>query len=174
MNYLSKIQQAMKTLSDDPRTLFIGQAVRYPGQAMHKTLELVPIEKRIEMPVIENFQMGHSIGLALEGYVPVSIFPRIDFLLCAADQLVSHLDKLPLMGGFRPKVIIRTSVGATRPLNPGPQHCQNYTEAFKSMLKTVEVIELLSADQVIPTYEHALHCEHSVLIIEHGQQYLEA
>lgn len=173
MTYLSEIQQAMKMLSDDPRTLFIGQSVRYPGQAMHKTLELVPMEKRLEMPVIENFQMGHSIGLALEGYIPVSIFPRFDFLLCAADQLVNHLDKLPLMSAFRPKIIIRTSFGATEPLNPGPQHCQNHTEAFRCMLKTVEVIELLFADQVIPAYEHALLSKNSVLIVEHGQRYLE-
>ncbi len=174
MTYLSEIQQAMKMLADDSRTIFLGQSVRYPGQAMHKTLELVPMEKRIEMPVIENFQLGHSIGLALEGYIPVSVFPRFDFLLCAADQLVNHLDKIPLMSGFRPKVIIRTSVGATEPLNPGPQHCQNHTEAFKCMLKTVEVIELFFADQVMPTYEYALHCKNSVLIVEHGQRYLDA
>ena len=174
MTYLSEIQQAMKMLADDSRTIFLGQSVRYPGQARHKTLELVQMEKRIEMPVIENFQLGHYIGLALEGYIPVSIFPRFDFLLCAADQLVNHLDKIPLMSGFRPKVIIRTSVGATEPLNPGPQHCQNHTEAFKCMLKTVEVIELFFADQVMPTYEYALHCKNYVLIVEHGQLYLDA
>ncbi len=177
MTYLSEIQQAMKLLSDDPLTIFLGQSVRYTGQAMHKTLELVPMEKRIEMPVIENFQMGHSIGLALEGYIPVSIFPRFDFLLCAADQLVNHLDKLPLMSAFRPKVIIRTSVGATEPLNPGPQHCQNHTEAFRCMLKTVEVIDLnffTHPKEIVPLYEHALHCKNSVLIVERGQRYLDA
>ena len=174
MTYLSEIQQAMKMLSDDPRTLFIGQSVRYPGQAMHKTLELVPMEKRLEMPVIENFQMGHSIGLSLEGYIPVSIFPRFDFLLCAADQLVNHLDKLPLMSGFRPKVIIRTSVGATEPLNPGPQHCQNHTEAFRKMLKTVRVVEITGATHIMQTYRMAMAVPESVLIIEHGQLYLES
>lgn len=162
----------MKILADDPRTLFIGQSVRYPGQAMTKTLDLVPMNKRVEMPVIENFQLGHSIGLALEGFIPVSIFPRFDFLLCATDQLVNHLDKLPLMGDFNPKVIIRTSVGATEPINPGQQHCQNHTEAFRSMLKTVEVIEIKRETQVLCAYKYALECEHSVLVVEYGRLYL--
>lgn len=171
MTYLSEIQQAMKILSEQPNALFIGQAVRYPGQAMHRTLDLVPMEKRIEMPVIEEFQMGHSIGLALQGYLPISIFPRFDFLILAMNQLVNHLDKLPLMSGFQPKVIIRTSVGATEPLNPGLQHCQNHTEAFKRMLKIVEVIELLFVDQVIPAYAYALESKNSVLMVEHGSMY---
>ena len=41
--------------------------------------------------------MGLSLGLALQGFVPVSIYPRIDFLLSATNQLVNHLDKIRLM-----------------------------------------------------------------------------
>lgn len=171
MSYLSEIQKAMQRLADHPKTLFIGQAVRYDGQAMHKTLELVPMERRIEMPVIEDFQMGHSIGLALQGYIPISIFPRFDFLLLAANQLVNHLDKIPLMSGFQPKVIIRTSVGATEPLNPGLQHCQDHTEAFKLMLKTIEVINLLDEKCIEDAYHYALNAKHSVLMVEHGRLY---
>lgn len=172
MTYMSEVQRAMKMLSDDPRTIFIGQAVRYDGQAMSKTLELVPMEKRIEMPVIEDFQMGHSIGLALQGFIPISIFPRFDFLLLATNQLVNHLDKIPMMSGFRPKVIVRTSVGSKFPLNPGPQHCQDHTNAFALMLKTVEVIDLWREEDIFPAYEKALISPRSFLMVEHGSQYL--
>src|SRR5688572_29899818 len=101
----------MEWLGNQPRTLFVGQQVRFDGQRLHATLNGVPMERRIEMPVAENFQMGFCTGLALAGYMPISIYPRFDFLLLAADALVNHLDKLPLMGGFKPKVIIRTAVG---------------------------------------------------------------
>jgi pyruvate/2-oxoglutarate/acetoin dehydrogenase E1 component len=172
VTYLSEIQRAMGWLAEHPKTLFVGQAVRYPGQATHRTLEQVPMGKRIEMPVIEDFQMGFCTGLALEGYIPVCIFPRFDFLLLAANQLVNHLDKIPFISGFRPKVIIRTTVGASAPLNPGPQHRQDHSGAFRSMLQTVPVMQIGHARQAFTTYENALRYEGSVLVVELAELYL--
>ena len=171
MSYLTEVQEAMRMLADDPRTLFVGQAVRYSGQAMHQTLVHVPMEKRIEMPVIEDFQAGFCTGLALEGYIPVCIFPRFDFLLIAANQIVNHLDKIPLMTDFRPKVILRTSVGAKSPLNPGLQHCQDHTKAFLEMLHTIALINVYDDGKVKTSYELALSSPGSFLMVEHGELY---
>ena len=171
MSYLTEVQEAMRMLADDPRTLFVGQAVRYSGQAMHQTLVHVPMEKRIEMPVIEDFQAGFCTGLALEGYIPVCIFPRFDFLLIAANQIVNHLDKIPLMTDFRPKVILRTSVGATKPLNPGLQHCQDHTYAFSNMLKSIRVLAVKAPYGIVKQYQVALTAPESFLMVEHGELY---
>ena len=171
MTYLSEVQEAMRMLADDPRTLFVGQAVRYSGQAMHQTLVHVPMEKRIEMPVIEDFQAGFCTGLALEGYIPVCIFPRFDFLLIAANQIVNHLDKIPLMTDFRPKVILRTSVGATKPLNPGLQHTQDHTEAFEDMFYSILVESIDTTENVVEQYKRALESPHSFLMVEYGELY---
>lgn len=171
MGYLTEVQAAMKMLADDPRTIFVGQAVEYDGQAMHKTLLHVPMSKRLEMPVVEEFQAGFCIGLALEGYIPICIYPRFDFLICATNQIVNHLDKIPLMTDFRPKVILRTSVGATKPLNPGLQHTQNHTIAFRSMLSSVDVYDVDKADMVSYQYERALQSECSSLMVEYGAMY---
>lgn len=141
---MNDTKEAMTWLGEQPDTLFLGQAVGCSGTKMSESLEDVPAEKRIEFPVAENLQLGVSIGLALEGFVPVSVFPRIDFLLCATDQLVLHLDKLPLYSDYRPKVIVRTAVGSKSPLNAGPQHTGDYSEAFSSMLETVEVLRYFS------------------------------
>ena len=65
------------------------------------------------------------------------------------NQIVNHLDKIPLLGGFRPKVLIRTAVGANAPLNPGPQHTQDYTAAFISMLHTISFPEFLKPYDVL-------------------------
>ncbi len=170
--YLAEAKRAMKMLADDPRTIFVGQAVEYDGQAMHSTLEFVPAEKRLEMPVIEDFQMGFCTGLALEGYVPICIFPRFDFLICATNQLVNHLDTIPLVSNFKPKVIIRTSVGATKPLNPGPQHSRNHTEGFKKMLATVNVVELTEPNDIFQAYTDALQAPQSTLLVEYGEKYI--
>ena len=160
----------MAMLAADPRTIVVGQAVRFGGQRAHQTFHDVPMDRRIEMPVAEDFQAGFCTGLALEGYVPVSFFPRYDFLIVAANQVVNHLDKLPLMG-WKPKVIIRTAVGASFPLNPGPQHTQDHTSAFRRMLTTMSVINLHSADVVMTGYEAALHMPESCIVVEHMELY---
>ena len=35
---------------------------------------------------------------------------------------------------FKPRVIIRTSIGSKKPLNGGVQHTQDYTNVFKKYL----------------------------------------
>lgn len=161
----------MGMLAKHPKTIFVGQAVRYDGQRLHATLKYVPMEKRIEMPVCEDFQVGFCTGLALEGYIPISIFPRWDFLLIAANQLVNHLDKIPLMGGFRPKMILRTAVGSNKPLDPGHQHTQNHSTPFEMMLKTVDVLRCYAPQMVIPTYHEALVSDKSAIVVEYMEQY---
>lgn len=155
----------MRMLAADPRTKFIGQSVCYDGAAIYESLEGVPMEKRLEMPVIEDFQLGYCIGLALAGQVPVCIFPRMDFMLLAANQLVNHLDKLPLFG-WKPKVIIRARVGTKHPLDAGPQHTQNYKKEFDLMTCSVQVREVRTAAEVKAVYREALAGSGSYLIVE--------
>lgn len=176
-SYFDEVRKGMGILAADPRTLFVGQSVAYESNAMFRTLQeedgtpIVQMNRRIELPVIEDFQMGLCIGMALEGYVPVSIYPRWDFLLLAANQLVNHLDKMPLTSSYRPKVIIRTSIGASHPFSSGAQQSQDHTAAFRLMLKTVEIIELNSRFDVVKGYRRALEMEGSCLIVERQDLY---
>ena len=54
--------------------------------------------------------MGMSLGLSLKGYKVISIYPRWNFLLCATNQLVNHVDKFPLImkADNKNNIIIRT------------------------------------------------------------------
>ena len=162
------LNQAMLLLAADPKVVFIGQNVAYDGNVMFKHLAGVPMSQRLELPVCEELQMGMSIGLALQGFLPISVFPRMDFLLLAMNQLVNHLDKLPLMsrGQFIPKVIIRTKVGSKSPLDAGPQHTQDHTEAFRQMLCFVRVVRITRPEAIIPTYRGALSGRSATLIVE--------
>lgn len=171
LNYADAAAAAMAELAADPRTIFVGQSVAYDGQAMFPSFAAVPMERRIEMPVAEDFQLGMCTGLALQGFIPVCFYPRMDFFIIATNQLVNHLDKMPLMGGFRPKVIMRTAVGRSAPLDPGPQHVQNHVGALRAMLHTVRVMELGAAEQVVPGYREALAIPESVVVVEQMQHY---
>jgi len=158
LKYQQNLITAMKVLGEESNVLFLGQTVIDGGSPMFNSLKEVSNNKKIEMPVIEDTQMGLSIGLALEGFIPISIFPRIDFLICATNELVNHLDKIEKMskGEFTPGVIIRTQIGNTKPLYPGIQHCGDYTIGLKHMLKNILVIRIKKENDILPSYTLAL------------------
>jgi pyruvate/2-oxoglutarate/acetoin dehydrogenase E1 component len=177
LKYVEELTRAMTMLGESPRTVFLGQAVAYPGTAMTGTLSGVPKEKLIEFPVAEEMQLGASIGMALTGVVPVTIYPRWNFLLLAINQLIGHLDKISAMsqGGYQPKVIVRTGIGSERPLHPQHQHVGDYTDAIRLMLTTIEVIRLDEPEQIFPAYEKALTRTDgkSTIVVEWGDYYAE-
>lgn len=171
--YFDNLCKAMSLLAEYPKSVFIGQSVRYSGTAIYNTLKHLPEEKRVELPVFENTQLGMAIGASLNGDLPICIYPRINFLIEAMSQLVSHLDKLPLYSDYRPKVIIRTAIASNKPLNPGVQHLGYYVPMFEEALDTVRVVEIISVKHIIPVYEKALKSDYSSLIIEDMANYDE-
>ena len=175
MRYKEELIKAMEELGKHPNTIFIGQAVAVPGHAISNTLEKVPLKKRIELPVFEETQSGIATGLALEGFIPVSCYPRFDFFILSLNQIVNHLDKIRVMSkdAFKPRVIIRVGIGSKIPIDAGPQHTQNHTEALRKMLTEIEVVELLEPEQIEPAYAVALYRpdSKSTLFIEHIEYY---
>jgi pyruvate/2-oxoglutarate/acetoin dehydrogenase E1 component len=166
MNYFDELKRSMEWLSTKSNTVFIGQAVGCAGTGMSNTLKDIDALKRIELPVFEELQMGMSLGMALEGFVPVSVFPRWNFLLCAMSGLVNHIDKYPLISDYRPKVIIRTGIGSVHPLDPQWQHKGDFTDAVQKMCRTVKVIRLDKPEQIFPAYVEAYNAEHSTILCE--------
>jgi len=168
MKYKDEIIKAMNWLAEDSRTIFIGQSVKWKGTGLYWTVEQIPDEKKVELPVFEDIQMGMSIGMALNGLIPISIFPRMDFLVLAFNQLVNHLDKFEEMsdGQFKPKVIIRTAIGSVKPLFPGPQHTQDYEEALKLMCGNINIVKLSNKSMILKEYKKAFRSAKSTLLIE--------
>lgn len=159
MKYADELKKAMLNLSEHPKTMFIGQAVLYEGTGLYDSLSHIPNNKRIELPVAEYFQCGLANGMALEGMIPISTFPRWNFMLMGTDQIVNHLDKFYSMsnGKFCPKVIIRVAVGSEFPVDPQCQHKGNFTDAFKLMCKHIDIIQLNEASEIVPAYDFALN-----------------
>jgi pyruvate/2-oxoglutarate/acetoin dehydrogenase E1 component len=175
MKYKDELIRSMEFLAEDDRTIFIGQSVKFSGNAIFNTLESIDDSKKIETPVFEDVQMGLSTGLALNGFVPITCYPRFDFLICASNQLVNHLDKIEYMskGSMRPRVIIRTSIGPKTPLDGGPQHTADYTGIFKKMLTNINVVSLEEPEDIFTAFEEALLGDkfHATLLIENGGFY---
>jgi len=60
MKYAEELTKAMDFLGKDPRTIFIGQAVEYPGTAMSNTLKNIPKNKLCELPVAEEIAWNYQ------------------------------------------------------------------------------------------------------------------
>lgn len=172
MTYLEEIKKSMKLLADNGYYI-IGQNTRYGGTSMFHTLKDFPDEMKIELPVFEDIQAGIATGMTLEGLKVCSIYPRFDFFILAINQIINHLDKAKEMsdGQFNPNPIFRVCVGSVKPMMPGPQHSNNYTEAIKSMVTNIDVVELLKAEDVYPAYEKAVTSNRATILIEHSDLY---
>jgi pyruvate/2-oxoglutarate/acetoin dehydrogenase E1 component len=177
MKYFDELKRSMDWLGEKPNTLFLGQAVEYAGTGMTNTLKDVNKSKLLEMPVNEDMQMGISLGMALNGTIPISIYPRWNFLVLAANQIVNHLDKIKIMsnGGYTPKVIIRVGIGSQRPLHPQHQHIADFTAGFRAMCETIDIIRLEEPNQIFEAYQYAYNRTdgRSTILVEYGDYYNE-
>ena len=177
MKYFDELKKSMNWLAEKNNTVFLGQAVEYPGTAITNTLSDIDKSKLLEMPVNEDMQMGITLGMAFNGSVPISIYPRWNFLLLAANQLVNHVDKVKVMtqGEATPKIIIRTSIGSQRPLHPQHQHTSDFTEGFKSLCDFVDIIRLDEPGDVFEAYKFAyLRTDNRpTILVEWGDFYNE-
>ena len=154
--YKIALTKAMSDLSKLDDTIFIGQQIIYAGNPMSTTLDEVPKEKMIEVPVMEETQMGMSLGLAITGKTVISFYPRWDFLISAANQLINHVDKYELMTGKKVNILIRVGKGADVPLDPGHQHKANYIEQFKTMCPNIQVHDLKTWQDVELSYNYVI------------------
>jgi len=177
LKYFDELKRTMEWLAQQPKVMFVGQTVAGPGTFMFQTLRDCPKERTLELPINESFQMQFTIGMALAGYIPVSVYPRQNFLLLASADMANMLDKVSAIsdGKWPIKVIIRVATGPDAPVHPGHQHIGNYADAFRKLFETIDVVELNNAEDIFPAYKHALEREDgkSTLIIEHGNFYNE-
>lgn len=169
--YKIALTEVMSDLAKLDNTIFIGQQIVFAGNPMSTTLGDVPKEKMIELPVMEETQMGMGLGLAMTGKTVISFYPRWDFLISAANQLINHVDKYELMTGKTVNMLIRVGKGSDVPLDPGHQHKANYIEQFRTMCPNIKVHNLQTADDVRSYYKNAIKEGGVHILAEYPQLY---
>ena len=171
--YKDALTNSMTYLGQQEDTVFIGQQVLWHGNPISTTIGNVPKEKMIELPVIEESQMGMSLGMAMAGKFVISFYPRWDFIICAANQLINHVDKIGLMskGNWNPNMIIRLGKGSDKPLDPGHQHRGNYINEFKSLCPNIGIYDLTKWDTIEDVYRNAYEKGGINLVVEYPELY---
>lgn len=171
ISYKDELTTAMTYLGEQDNTIFIGQQIVYAGNPMSTTLGNVSKDKMIEVPVMEETQMGMSLGLAMTGKTVISFYPRWDFIVLAVNQLVNHVDKYNLMTGKTVNLLIRLGKGSDTPLDPGHQHKGNYLNEFKSMCPNIKFHNLISATDIVATYKEAYSSGGVHVLVEYPELY---
>tara|TARA_B100001996_G_C18611499_1_gene573915 strand:- start:121 stop:657 length:537 start_codon:yes stop_codon:yes gene_type:complete len=173
MSYKSEIIKSMKFLGKKNNTIFLGQSVAVPGNLIYGSLEKVPNQKKLELPVFEDTQMGMSIGLSLNGFVPITCYPRFDFFILSLNQTINHLDKLHMISSneYKPFVIARVLVGSKKPIDAGLQHTQNYYNELKSMAKYIKIVELKKKNQIFKEYKKCFDKKITTIFVEYSSMY---
>jgi pyruvate/2-oxoglutarate/acetoin dehydrogenase E1 component len=172
-SYKELLTKFMTELGQREDTLFIGQQLLWHGNPMSTTVTNVPKEKMVELPVMEESQMGISLGASMAGRFVVTFYPRWDFLLCATNQLVNHVDKIGLMSKneWNPNMIIRIGKGSDKPLDPGHQHKGNYLNEFKSMCPNIKFFDLKTLDDIQNAYTDAINEGGINVLVEYPELY---
>ena len=92
-------------------------------------------------------------------------------------KIVNFRDKISIFSanGYCPKIIIRTSIGSIRPLDPQAQHTGDFTDGFKKIFKNIQIVKLEEPKDIFPAYEFAINRKDnlSTLIVEYGDYYNE-
>tara|TARA_Y100000004_G_scaffold94051_1_gene105340 strand:- start:4278 stop:4805 length:528 start_codon:yes stop_codon:yes gene_type:complete len=169
--YKDELIKSMEYLGSKKDVMFIGQQIVFKGNPMSTTIETFPKEKMIETPVFEEVQLGMATGMSMTGKTIVSFYPRWDFLICATNQLINHLDKFKHMTGYDAPVIIRVGKGSDDPLDPGVQHKADYSEQFKKLLTYVNIVKLETKDNIYKTYVDAYERKKPIILVEYPERY---
>lgn len=171
--YKDALTNSMSYLGQQNDTVFIGQQVLWQGNPMSTTLGNVPKEKMIELPVMEESQMGMSLGMAMTGKFVITFYPRWDFLICATNQLVNHVDKLKLMSGgeWDVNMIIRLGKGSDKPLDPGHQHKGDYINEFAEMCPNIQVVKFTKWENIEKRYKKCYEEGGIHILVEYPELY---
>lgn len=169
--YKDALTRAMTELALIDNIVFVGQQIVYAGNPMSTTLTEVPKDKMIELPVMEESQMGITLGLAMTGRTVVTFYPRWDFIILAANQLINHIDKFELMTGSKANILIRLGKGSDKPLDPGHQHKGNYLKEFISMCPNITFHDLQEESRIEESYRQAISQRGVHCLVEYPELY---
>lgn len=167
LSYKQALKASMTMLGQDPKSRFCGYGLKVGHEK--SSFAGVPAEQICEFTVAENLMLGAAQGMSMMGLKPLVLFERADFLHCAMDAIVNHLDAARIIsrGEFKPKVILRIVVGNSKnPLFTGHTHTRDNSAGLRNLVN-FPVLNAYSAAEVIAAYEYAYQSPLSVAIYEY-------
>tara|TARA_B100001750_G_scaffold246119_1_gene267505 strand:- start:16 stop:1998 length:1983 start_codon:yes stop_codon:yes gene_type:complete len=126
LRYVDSISDTLKKIMQEKNNVIImGQDISEYGGVFKVTknfLKEFGPERVRNTPIIESGILGASVGLALEGFVPIVEMQFADFVSCGFNQIVNNIAKTYYRWGSSLNILIRLPYGGG--MSAGPFHSQ--------------------------------------------------
>lgn len=143
ITYTQALNEALKqNIAADDRVFLIGQGVKSPWYVGTTTIGLIDQfgeERIIDTPVSENGVTGVAIGAALAGMHPILLFPRMDFMYYAMDQIANHAANWYYMFGGH----LNVSLTIWAIVNRGDEQAAQHSQAIQAILAHIPGLKVV-------------------------------
>jgi len=122
-----------QAMARDNTVFLIGQGVESPwyvGNTCNGLIAKFGRERVIDTPVSENAMTGAAVGAALAKMKPISVHPRMDFMLYAFDPIINQAANWHYMNGGKLSVPVVIWGIINRGGEQGAQHSQALQSLF--------------------------------------------
>jgi len=129
-------------IEEDMRVFLIGQGVTSPWYVGTTTVGLIERfgpQRIIDTPVSENGVTGVAAGAALAGMRPVLVYPRMDFMYYAMDQIANHAANWHYMFGGQMSVPL-TIWGI---INRGGEQAAQHSQAIQTVFTHIPGLKVV-------------------------------
>ncbi len=134
LTYAGAILEATsQAMSKSDQVVIMGQLVDYSSGVFGTTTGLVNqygVERVRDFPVAENLMTQTALGMALNGFRPLIVHQRLDFMIYSLDAIANWLAlwRFKSNGKTNLPVVIRAIVG--KGWGQGPQHSKSLHSWF--------------------------------------------
>jgi len=131
-----------RAMQDDARVILVGEDIGANGGVFRATdglLERFGEERVMDTPLAETVLAGMSVGLAAQGFRPVTEFQFMGFIYPALDQVINHAGRLRnrTRGRLSCPLVFRAPMGAGI---HAPEHHSESTEALFAHIPGIRVV----------------------------------
>jgi pyruvate dehydrogenase E1 component beta subunit len=144
ITYAQAINETLTQLMESDNNVFlIGQGITSPWYVGSTTIGLLDrfgAKRVIDTPVSENVVTGVAVGAALAGKHPILMYPRMDFMYYALDQVANHAANWHYMFGEQFNIPLVIWAIINRGGGQAAQHAQALQAIFSHIPNLVVVM----------------------------------
>ena len=173
-NYGDACGEATKhAMRNNSKVLVYGLGVDDPKGMYGTTSGLVEEfgkERCFDTPLSEDAMTGLGIGMAMNGFRPIHIHQRFDFLLLCMNQLINMAAKVKYLSNGKDSCpfIVRAIIG--RSWGQGAQHSQSF-HSFLSSIPGLTVLAPVTPHDMFNSMIWATQYDNPTIIVENRMLY---
>lgn len=143
ISYAQAIKEAVwQMMTEDRKVFLIGQGVTSPwyvGNTCEGLLKKFGEKRVIDTPISEASITGVAVGAALTGFRPILVYPRMDFMYIAMDQIINQAANWHYMFGGQVSIpVVFRGI-----INRGGEQAAQHSQAIQAIFSHVPGLKVV-------------------------------